>query len=106
MLEKVFKILKNKWIKRFLVLLAAVFVFFVGLYFSIYLGFFGKVATIEELSSIKQEEATQVLDMDGKLIGKYYIYDRQPLKFEDFPKHLIDALLATEDIRFYETRWY
>ncbi|MEN3323404.1 transglycosylase domain-containing protein [Mariniflexile soesokkakense] len=95
-------ILKKKLIKWLLIVFASIILFFLALYISIYLGFFGKVPTAAELSSIKQEEATQVLDKDGQLIGKYYIYDRQPLQFEDFPKHLIDALVATEDIRFFE----
>ena len=96
------RVLNNKWVKWTLICFTAVLVFFIGLYISIYLGFFGKVPTATELSFIKQEEATQVLDQDEKLIGKYYIYDRQPLHFEDFPKHLIDALVATEDVRFFE----
>lgn len=96
------RLLRNKWIKWGIISFAFVFIFFLALYVSIYLGFFGKIPTSNELSSIKQEEATQVLDAEGELIGKYYIYDRQPLKFEDFPKHLIDALVATEDVRFYE----
>ncbi|GAA3514616.1 transglycosylase domain-containing protein [Aquimarina addita] len=66
------------------------------------MGFWGKLPTNEELSSLKQAEATQVLDTHGVLIGKYYIYDRQPILYEQLPQHLIDALIATEDIRFYE----
>ena len=96
------KITKNKWIKWIVVILTSTLLFFVGLYISIYLGVFGKLPTTEDLSSIKQQEATQLLDKDGKLIGKYYIYDRQPVNFEEFPQHLIDALVATEDSRFYE----
>ncbi len=57
--------------------------------------------TSTELSSIRLEEATQVLDYQGTLIGKYYVYDMQPLHFEDFPKHLMDALVATEAVRFF-----
>lgn len=56
----------------------------------------------EELRNLEQSEATEVISYDGKLIGKYYIFDRQPITYEDLPQHLIDALLATEDIRFYE----
>ncbi|MEW4923249.1 transglycosylase domain-containing protein [Algibacter sp. 2305UL17-15] len=96
------KVFKKKWVKWTLIFGVSVLVFLVGLYVSIYLGLFGKVPSTEELSTIKQEQATQVLDKDGKLIGKYYIYDRQPLIFEHFPQHLIDALVATEDARFYE----
>ncbi|SFZ89752.1 penicillin-binding protein 1A [Flaviramulus basaltis] len=97
-----FRVLKIKWVKWGLIFGVSVFVFFIGLYFSIYLGLFGKLPSKEDLSSIKQEQATQVLDKDGALIGKYYIYDRQPLTFDKFPQHLIDALIATEDARFYE----
>jgi len=96
------KILKSKWIKWLVILIAAILLFLFGLYISIYAGLFGKVPTIDDISSIKQEQATQLLDKDEKLIGKYYIYDRQPVKFEDLPKHLIEALVATEDSRFYE----
>lgn len=98
----VLKILKKRWVKWSLILGASIFIFFFSLYFSIYLGAFGKIPTVKELSSIQQEEATQVLDKDGKLIGKYYVYDRQPLAFNDFPQRLIDALIATEDTRFYD----
>ncbi|MDN3491431.1 transglycosylase domain-containing protein [Winogradskyella sp. APC 3343] len=93
---------KNKWIRWAVVLIAAVLIFLIGLYISIYLGVFGKLPTQSDISSIQQEQATQLLDKNEKLIGKYYIYDRQPVKFEDFPNHLINALVATEDSRFYE----
>ncbi|GAA3600819.1 transglycosylase domain-containing protein [Flavivirga amylovorans] len=93
---------KKKWVKWSMLVCASVIVFFAIIYISVLLGFFGKLPTEADLSSIKQAEATQVLDKNGKLIGKYYIYDRQPLTFKDFPKHLIDALVATEDVRFYE----
>jgi penicillin-binding protein 1A len=96
------KMMQKKWIKWPLIVFISTLIFFVGLYSGIYLGFFGKVPTVEALSSINQEEATQVLDKNGDLLGKYYIYDRQPLSFDQFPKHLIDALVATEDARFYE----
>jgi penicillin-binding protein 1A len=101
-MELIKSILKKKWLKWGLIAFTSILIFFVVLYISIYLGVFGKVPTTKELSSIKQEEATQVLDKEGQLIGKYYIFDRQPLHYNEFPKHLIDALVATEDVRFFE----
>jgi penicillin-binding protein 1A len=98
----ILSLLKKKWIKWSLIVGAVAVLFITIIYISVFLGFFGKLPSTEDLSSIKQAEATQVLDANGKLIGKYYIYDRQPLVFQDFPKHLIDALVATEDVRFYE----
>ncbi len=72
---------------------------FVG---SIYLGYWGKIPTTKELTEIQQSKATEVWSADGKLLGKYYTTDRQPIPFESFPKHLLNALVATEDTRFYE----
>ena len=102
MISRISNMFRNKWMKWLFISGTTIILFFVGLYFSIYLGFFGKLPSIDNLSSIRQEQATQVLDKDDYLIGKYYIYDRQPLTFTDLPKHLIDALVATEDVRFYE----
>lgn len=88
-----------KWILGILLASAILLLIF---YFSIYFGIFGKVPSSSELSELKQNEATEVISADGKLIGKYYIFDRQPVKYEQLPQHLIDALIATEDVRFYE----
>ncbi len=96
------KLLKKKWIKWTLLLLGGILFTFLCFYASIYFGFFGKLPNNKALSSLKQAEATQVLDKDGHLIGKYYVYDRQPITYRDLPQHLIDALVATEDVRFYE----
>jgi len=73
-----------------------------GLFASIYLGYWGKIPTQKQLTEIQQSKATEVWSADEKLLGKYYTTDRQPINFELFPKHLINALVATEDVRFYE----
>lgn len=71
-------------------------------YLSIYWGMWGKIPSEKELKDLKQNEATEIFSSEGKLIGKYYIFDRQPVLYEELPQHLIDALIATEDVRFYE----
>lgn len=88
-----------KWVLGILLAVALLLLIF---YFSIYFGMFGKIPSTGELSELKQNEATEVISADGKLIGKYYIFDRQPVKYEHLPQHLIDALIATEDVRFFE----
>ncbi len=95
-------LLQKKWMKWTVFSLLGIILLFFCFYISIYLGFYGKLPGKEELSTLKQSEATQILDKDGHLIGKYYIYDRQPITYQDLPQHLIDALIATEDVRFYE----
>ncbi|GGH36617.1 penicillin-binding protein [Mangrovimonas yunxiaonensis] len=99
---KIKALFKSKLTKWLAMACGGVVLFFLLLYGGVYVGVFGKLPSKEALGALKQEKATQVLDKNGTLIGKYYIYDRQPLAYKAFPKHLIDALIATEDVRFYE----
>ncbi|MFC4721080.1 transglycosylase domain-containing protein [Geojedonia litorea] len=99
---KIPKLFKNKWANHIGYLILSLILLFVGLYFSIYIGLWGKIPTSKDLSNLNQSQATVVLDRNEALIGKLYIYDRQPIDYNQFPQHLIDALIATEDTRFYE----
>lgn len=95
------KLTKNKWFKKVLkgtLFLAVLIVLFL---ISIYIGLWGKIPSINQLKDLKQSQATQVLDINNDLIGKFYIYDRQSIPYGNFPQYLIDALIATEDVRFY-----
>tara|TARA_R110001583_G_scaffold90137_1_gene231666 strand:- start:12580 stop:14859 length:2280 start_codon:yes stop_codon:yes gene_type:complete len=79
--------------------LFALFILFVG---SINLGLWGKIPSKKELSNFQYQIASEVFTADSVLIGKYYLYDRQPVTFEDFPEHLKLALISIEDERFYD----
>jgi len=95
--------LKNNPILRWgLIIIASLTGFCLLFFASIYFGLFGKIPTESELTSLQQNKATQVLASNGELIGKFYVYDRQPIAFDQLPSHLIEALVATEDARFYE----
>ncbi len=69
---------------------------------SVYLGFWGKLPSKAELDNFEYQQASEVYSADSVLIGKYYLYDRQPIGFKALPKHLLEALVAIEDERFYE----
>ncbi|MEX0290356.1 MAG: transglycosylase domain-containing protein, partial [Flavobacteriaceae bacterium] len=69
--------------------------------FSVYLGAWGKLPAKKELSDFKYQKASEIYTADSVLIGKYFLYDRQPITFEAIPDHLIKALVAVEDERFY-----
>ncbi|MGY5848725.1 transglycosylase domain-containing protein [Salegentibacter sp. HM20] len=99
MLEKIKSSPKLKWA---VIILGSLFALGVIFFASIYFGAWGKLPSSAELKELKQNRATQVLSAEGELIGKFYVFDRQPIKFEELPQHLIDALIATEDVRFYE----
>ncbi len=65
-------------------------------------GVFGKLPTFEILENPQTDLATEVISADGKTLGKYYISDnRTPVAYKDLPPHLVDALVATEDERYY-----
>lgn len=80
-----------------------------GLLFSVILiitltsfGLFGDMPTFEELENPKSSLATEVYSSDGVLLGKYYFENRSESSFEEIPASLKNALIATEDIRFYD----
>ena len=77
-------------------------VFLFLLFFLTSLGVFGKLPTFEQLENPQNDLASQVISEDGKTIGKYFKENRTPVKFKDLPKNLVNALIATEDARFYE----
>ncbi len=65
-------------------------------------GAFGPLPTFEELENPEKNLATEVISIDGKTLGKYAYENRTPVKYKDLPQNLINALVATEDERFYE----
>jgi len=89
----------TKWVWR---------LFFTGIAFVILLfllasfGVFGPLPTFEELENPENNLATEVISIDGKTLGSYFKENRSPIKYKDLPENLINALVATEDVRFYE----
>ena len=65
-------------------------------------GAFGHLQTKEELRNFRNAEASKVLSSEGLLIGKFYSENRTNVKFEQLPAYLVNALIATEDVRFFE----
>lgn len=65
------------------------------------MGLFGTLPQEAELSRITHEQATLILAADGTRIGKLFAQDRTNVRYEDLPEHLVQALVATEDARFF-----
>jgi len=74
------------------------------LFLVVYVGFTGPVPSTEVLHKIKNPLATQVFAKDGRLLGRYYIENRSNVSFDEISPNLINALIATEDSRFYQHR--
>jgi len=75
-------------------------VFIVLLFFLISAGLFGKMPSFEELENPQSNLATEIISVDAKILGKYYIENRSNAHYQDINNAIIDALIATEDIRF------
>lgn len=69
---------------------------------SVYFGAWGKIPNKKALSNFEYQRATEVFTADSVLIGKYYLFDRQPIVFEELPTQLLNALTSIEDERFYD----
>jgi penicillin-binding protein 1A len=65
-----------------------------------------RIKNKNELLNFKNAEASQVFSEDGILLGKFFYENRTNISFEQIPKPLINALIATEDVRFYEHKGY
>lgn len=66
------------------------------------IGLLGKMPSINELSNPTALIASQVYAEDGSLIGKYLIEDRIDVEYKDISKQVMNALVATEDERFFQ----
>ncbi|MCB0387596.1 penicillin-binding protein 1A [Xanthomarina gelatinilytica] len=66
-------------------------------------GVFGQLPDHTILENPKTNLATEIISSDGKTLGKFYFNDnRTPVGYDDLPQHLVEALIATEDARYYE----
>ncbi len=65
-------------------------------------GVFGSMPSFEELENPNSNLATEIISSDGVVLGKFYNENRTSIKYKDLPKHLVDALVSTEDERFYD----
>lgn len=63
-------------------------------------GTFGFMPSFEELENPKSSLATEVYTSDGSLLGKFYFQNRSFVKYDELSPFLVDALIATEDVRF------
>ena len=98
---------KKPRIKRIIILLWLLFLgFIIGLPLFIqavkvdYMGLFGGLPSYKELENPKTDLSSTLYFADGVEMGKYYRFNRSQVEFEELSPNLVNALVATEDIRF------
>lgn len=93
--------IKKNW-KTILAITLAILSLPVIFVVSVNSGLFGHLQNKEELLNYKNASATSVLSSEGKLIGNIFSENRTNISYGQIPVNLINALIATEDSRFYE----
>ena len=88
---------------KFVIKLFFLSILILGLFIAgVYYGVFGHLFTESELKDFKNETASLVLSENGILIGKFFAENRTNIEYKFIPKHLINALISTEDTRYFE----
>ncbi|WP_114748009.1 penicillin-binding protein 1A [Pleomorphovibrio marinus] len=76
------------------------FVLFVMAVSANFLGLFGEMPEFKSLENPESEVASELYSADGVMLGKYYRENRSPITYNELSKNTIQALIATEDVRF------
>ncbi|MDF1517059.1 MAG: transglycosylase domain-containing protein [Lutibacter sp.] len=104
------QLLKNarfkKYLKYFLITISSIILLSILFFFAVYSGIFGSLPNKAELAAISNQEASQVISSDHKIIGKYFAENRTNIAWDQVPDHLKNALIATEDKRFFTHNGY
>ncbi|WP_247234904.1 transglycosylase domain-containing protein [Telluribacter sp. SYSU D00476] len=71
---------------------------------AVWMGFFGEIPSRKELRDKRNDTASEVYSADSVLLGRYFIYDRTNVSYNQISPVTFKALVATEDVRFYKHR--
>jgi len=95
--DKTRRRIRTLWFS-FIFLLVAFIILVIG----IENGLVGYMPSLAELENPQSAVSSEVLASDGTVIGRYYVQDRSNSKFNEISPNIVNALLATEDARFYD----
>ncbi len=96
-----FKEIKNRYLRYFIILIYFVIIFFCALQIN-FLWLFGYSPSYTDIKKPSQRVGSELYTADGKLIGRYFKENRTPVEFKDISKNVVNALISTEDVRFYQ----
>jgi penicillin-binding protein 1A len=96
-----FREIGNKFIRYTLIFIFSVIIFFCALQLN-FLWLFGYSPSYHDIKAPTQRVGSELYTADGKLIGRYFKENRTPVDFKEISPSVINALVATEDVRFYQ----
>lgn len=96
-----FQRITNKPLRYLLITLYSIVIFLCALQLN-FLWLFGYSPNMRDIKEPDMRVASEVYTADGVLIGKYYKENRTPISYEQISSRVINALIATEDVRFFD----
>ena len=93
------------WYIKILSTIASIFVFFALYLIAVDINFlwlFGKSPSMEMIKNKRPAQASEIYSADGHQIGKFFSENRTPVNYEDVSPVFWEALIDTEDERFYK----
>ncbi len=93
--------IKSRLIRFFLLCALIIGALFCLFFASIYYGAWGRLPNYNTLKTIQNASASEILSEDGRIMGRIYAENRTNIDFNEIPANVINALVATEDSRFY-----
>lgn len=96
-----FRRVKNKLLRYLIIAIYSIILFTCAVQLN-FLGLFGYSPTKKDIVMPTLNVASELFTADSVLIGRYFEEDRDPVPFDSISQHVLDALIATEDVRFYK----
>ncbi|MEN6618068.1 MAG: transglycosylase domain-containing protein [Rikenellaceae bacterium] len=89
---------RDKFLKRFWIVILSPFLLII--FFLLMVGIFSDIPSFEELEDPQKNIATELISEDGELLTTFHIENRSFVTFDELAPSLVQAVIATEDIRF------
>ncbi|TAE42415.1 MAG: penicillin-binding protein, partial [Sphingobacteriales bacterium] len=96
-----FKEITNQYLRYLAIILFFIIVLICAVEIN-FLGLFGYSPTKKDIKFPSLSVSSEVYTADSVLIGRYFNENRTPVRFKDIPSNVVNALVATEDVRFYK----
>ena len=96
-----FKEIHSRFLRYAAITVYGVILFFCAVEVN-FLGLFGYSPSVNDIRNPTQRVASEVYTADSVLIGRYFEEDRSPVAYDSISPNVINALIATEDIRFFK----
>src|ERR1700678_2615590 len=95
-----FRRIKNRFPRYALIFIYFIIIFFCSIELN-FLWLFGYSPDMQDIKNPNISVASEVYYADGTLIGRYFKENRSPVEFKNISPNIVNALIATEDVRFY-----